>query len=291
MRSFTLLSLLCTLLILATLSTAWQWPPDAGNGEDDGPVAKRAAAASTATATQATETGSSSSSTDASATTTGSAATTTGSSASESGSSATESGSSTTESGKSKATKTSKTSSSTFVDPRLPPGGISMITPATTTTTYYKIGDYVTFAWNYTSLSVTPSAIDVIAFCSSNSATYTLASNMSVGPTDAVTWDTHQYQATATVPLLTASYTLIVYEAGTQPSDVASAGHLGASNFIFGMYVPQPYTPLSDGYQCVTCNAALSDTERQALGFMLTMATITVLSFTWFANGFGLFSS
>jgi hypothetical protein len=138
-----------------------------------------------------------------------------------------------------------------------------MISPAPTTTTYYKIGNYVTFAWNYTSLSVTPSGIDVIASCSSNSATYTLASNMSVSPTGAVTWDTREFQATATAPLLTASYTLIVYEAGTQPSDVASAGHLGSSNFVFGMYVPQPYTPLNGEFSLSpACAYALSLSRR-----------------------------
>jgi hypothetical protein len=29
--------------------------------------------------------------------------------------------------------------------------------------------------------------------------------------------------------------------------------------------------------------------ERQALGFMFGMGAITILSFTWFAGGFGLF--
>lgn len=141
------------------------------------------------------------------------------------------------------ATKQTSTSS-IFVDPRLPPGGISLITPAATTTTYFKIGNYVTFQWNYTSLSVTPSAIDVIASCSLNSATYTIASNMSVKATGAVTWDTNNYQS-STVPLLTASYTLIIYEAGKAITDVAGAGHLGSSGqYIFGMYLPQPYTPL-----------------------------------------------
>lgn len=41
-------------------------------------------------------------------------------------------------------------------------------------------------------------------------------------------------------------------------------------------------------YVCVTCSAAVSDMERQALGFMLTMVAITVFSFTAFAGGFGL---
>lgn len=124
-----------------------------------------------------------------------------------------------------------------------------MITPsANAQPSYYKIGDYVTFKWNYTSLSVTPSAVNVVASCSLNQETYTISSNMSVGQTGAVTWDTGKYQATATVPLLTASYTLIVYEVGKSITDTAAAGHLGTTNrYIFGMYTPQPYTPLGSG--------------------------------------------
>lgn len=44
-------------------------------------------------------------------------------------------------------------------------------------------------------------------------------------------------------------------------------------------------------YECVTCNGAMSELERHALGFMFTMATITFVSFTWFAGGFGVFST
>ncbi len=110
---------------------------------------------------------------------------------------------------------------------------------------FYKVGDFVTFAWNYTSLSVSPKAIDIIATCSANQHTYTLATNQSVGETDAVTWDTGAYQKTATIPLLTESYTLIVYDAAKDVSAVAQAGHLGAGQFRFAMYTPQPYTPLS----------------------------------------------
>lgn len=121
-----------------------------------------------------------------------------------------------------------------------------MITPGTSIlTTYYKIGNHVTFAWNYTSLSFTPSAIDVYATCSLNSATYTIANNISVSETGAVTWDTNAYQATATVPLLTAAYTLVVIEAGKSVTDVASAGYLAPGTYDFAMYLPQPYTPLN----------------------------------------------
>jgi len=174
-------------------------------------------------------------------------------------------------------------------DPRLPAGGLSMITPSAAETTYYKIKDYVTFAWNYTSLSVTPSAIDILAYCATNSATYTLAMNQSVtGPTQAITWDTNGYQETASTTLLTGTYTLIVHDAAKDVSAIPQAGYLGTyEQFTFGMYTPQAYVPLSD-YQCATCNAALSSMERQTLGFMFGMAALTVLSFGWFAGAAGL---
>ena len=112
-------------------------------------------------------------------------------------------------------------------------------------TTYYKIGDTVTFAWNYTSLSVTPSKIDVIVSCSANSATYTLASNASFDKTGSILWDT-QPDETGTAPLLTETYTLIVHDAQKAVSAQAEAGHLGSYNqFMFGMYIPQSYTPRS----------------------------------------------
>lgn len=145
--------------------------------------------------------------------------------------------------GKSKTTTTSSIS----IDPAAAAGGVSMITPASSSTSYYKIGEDVTFVWNYTSLSVTPSAVNVVASCSLNSMTYTLSSNMTVKQTGSVVWDTGKYQSSATIPLLTASYTLIVYDASKDIDDTASAGYLSSQNggYVFGMYTPQPYTPLN----------------------------------------------
>lgn len=120
-----------------------------------------------------------------------------------------------------------------------------MITPAATDSSqYYKIGDWVSFAWNYTSLSATPSAINVLASCSKNQETYTIAQNMSVSETNMVYWDTGDYQKTATKSLIQETYTLIVYDAGSSISATAAAGYLGVANtFQFAMYSPQPYTP------------------------------------------------
>jgi hypothetical protein len=51
----------------------------------------------------------------------------------------------------------------------------------------------------------------------------------------------------------------------------------------------QAYTPLNE-FRCATCSGALSIHEKQALGVILTASAITVMSFAWFANGFGVFS-
>ncbi|MCJ1254492.1 hypothetical protein MMC24_002307 [Lignoscripta atroalba] len=183
--------------------------------------------------------------------------------------------------------KTTKKATPTSIDPRLPAGGIEMVTPsAIAQASYYKIGDSVTFAWNYTSLSVTPSAIDVLVSCAGNGATYTLASNSSVAPTGIVTWDTRP-EETGANPLLTDTYTLIIHDAAKDVTAVPSPGYLGAyDQFTFGMYIPQQYTPLNE-YVCATCNSALSDMERQTLKFLFGMGVITIMSFTWFAGGFG----
>lgn len=185
-------------------------------------------------------------------------------------------------------TKTgSKTTESTF-DARLPAGGVSMISPNALTSSYFKINNYVTFAWNYTSLSVTPSAIDVLASCSLNQATYTIAMNQSVQATQTIVWDTGAYQANATVPLLTETYTLIIHDAAKDVSATPKAGYLGTYNqFTFGMYSPQPYTPMSD-WVCATCNSALTLAERQTMWALFAMAGVTVLSFGWFTGVAGL---
>ena len=119
-----------------------------------------------------------------------------------------------------------------------------MITPsALAQTTYYKIGDYVSFAWNYTSLSVTPSKVDVVVTCAENSETYPLQTNATFKATDSVVWDTGA-DATGTAPLPMGSYTLMIYDAGAGPTAAAAAGRLGTTdNFEFGMYIPQKYTP------------------------------------------------
>ena len=123
-----------------------------------------------------------------------------------------------------------------------------MITPAALAQpSYYKIKDYVTFAWNYTSLSVPPSYIDVYASCSTNSALYPITTNATFDKTPTVLWDTAP-DATGNTPLIVGTYTLIIYDAQSDITAAPKAGYLGvADQFTFGMYTAQPYTPLANG--------------------------------------------
>lgn len=121
-----------------------------------------------------------------------------------------------------------------------------MITPNPTgSATYVKIGHNATFKWNYTNVQKTPKAIDVVAFCSENDHSYTIASNRSAKQTSLV-WDTRQY-ATGAVRLLTAKYTMMIYDAAKGPSGTAGPGELGTGNnqFTFAMYWPQSQEPLT----------------------------------------------
>ncbi|KAI4106874.1 MAG: hypothetical protein LQ339_002846 [Xanthoria mediterranea] len=273
MRTFRADRLLSALFLFTSLSSAWPWPPSVQ--DFDALIHPRQDKESSSDTSPAETARPSPTPTDDAAPT---AAPTKGAATKSAGSTkATKGGTSKTN------TAATKTSS---VDARLPPGGVNMITPsALAQTSYYKVGDYVTFAWNYTSLSIQPSKIDVFVSCQANSATYTISNNASFEPTGNVVWDTKP-EASGTAPLLTETYTLIIHDASKEVTSIPQAGHLGSYNqFQFGMYTPQPYTPLS-GWECATCSGALSTMDQQALKFMLGMCMITVLSFTWFAGGF-----
>ncbi|KAJ5187371.1 hypothetical protein N7449_010365 [Penicillium cf. viridicatum] len=296
MRCF-ILSVLCTILLLGTISSAWPWRPygallgvslDKRADTTDTTTAETSESTTEASTASRTSTGTTTGTTTGTNTDTNSdtnSDTKTGT-ATDSETTGTKTGTKAT--GKSKTTATSSIS----IDPAAAAGGVSMITPASSSTTYYKIGQDVTFVWNYTSLSVTPSAVNVVASCSLNSMTYTLSSNMTVKQTGSVVWDTGKYQKSATIPLLTASYTLIVYDASKDIDDTASAGYLSSQNggYVFGMYTPQSYTPLNQ-FKCATCSGALSETSRLAIKFTVGMAVITFASFTWFAGSAGVLAT
>lgn len=275
--------LVSSALLFAAASTAFSWPSSWQNIKD----VKRDVAN---LAARATSFDLSYSSSEGQIQTSSAAATSGGSSAAATTGTGKQTGTAKTSDKGSGTKTTSKSAKTTVFDPRLPAGGVEMVTPsAIAGSEYYKIDDYVTFAWNYTSVSILPSYVDILASCSANQATYTIALNQSVsGPTGAVTWDTGAYQASATIPLLTETYTLIIHDAAKAISATAEAGYLGTwEQFTFGMYTPQPYTPIAD-WVCATCSGAMSQTERQTLGFMFGMVAVTVVSFTWFAGVAGL---
>ncbi|CAI7635901.1 unnamed protein product [Penicillium bialowiezense] len=292
---FIFLGVLCTLLLLGTMTSAWPWQAKGlflGDSLEKRADTTDSTTAETSEQTTAASTATETASGTASGTTDQTTGTGTGTSTGTATGDETTTGK-TTGTGTNTKTGTGKTTATTSIsiDPAAAAGGVSMITPASSSTTYYKIGQDVTFVWNYTSLSVTPSAVNVVASCSLNSQAYTLTSNMSVEQTGSVIWDTGKYQKTATIPLLTAAYTLFIYDTSKELGDTASAGYLSSQiGYSFGMYSPQPYTSLGS-FECVTCNGALSATSRQALQFTFGMAVITFVSFTWFAGSAGVFAT
>jgi len=195
--------------------------------------------------------------------------------------------------GSAQGTSNGTAAATTQYDERLPAGGVSMQTPNIMSgAQYYRVGDYVTFGWNFTSVLAKPTAINVIASCSANSAEYTIAANLTYDDQMKIVWDTNKYAATATAQqLLTNTYTLVIENSDEKiATGIAQAGYLGLVNqFTFGMYTPQPYTPWAE-FNCPTCSAGISSMEKQTLGFLFAMTSITIMSFTYFATGrFGVF--
>lgn len=131
-------------------------------------------------------------------------------------------------------------SSSISIDPALPAGGINLETPSSDSTTYVKSGSPVTFGWNYTSLSVSPSAINIEVSCSKNQQVYTLAQNQSL-KSSSIVWDTNKVTESGGLHLISGEYTLMIYDSSKSSSEIASAGELSSFEYTFGIYVPQPY--------------------------------------------------
>lgn len=187
-------------------------------------------------------------------------------------------------------TGTSKSKSTAF-DETDPQGSVVMITPAATAQSInlYKIGDYITWGWNYTNLQATPTAIDVLVSCSSMAQTWTLTQNMSFAQPASFTWDSSVQKTDASAPLRNDEYTLIIYDAESSVSATAAPGYLGVSNsFKFGMYLGQAYTPLNE-WNCDVCSSAVPALDSKAIGMAVGMSMVTVASFTWFVTGLGMF--
>lgn len=186
---------------------------------------------------------------------------------------------------KSESSTTSKFSTS--IDPRLPAGGVDLMTPEATTSTYIKLGDQATFVWNYTSLSVTPSALNIEAYCSQNRHYYTIAANQSATETSVV-WDTSQYSDNNTddTPLINSNYQLYIYDAEQDMNAVASAGYLASFNrYQFGIYSPQPYVPM-DEFKCNGCQgkakSAAPGTDMLVVKMLMAFCLVIVASFMHF---------
>jgi hypothetical protein len=80
-------------------------------------------------------------------------------------------------------------------------GYATMIIPAVTDGyPLYKIGDTVSFEWNFTGLVITPAKINVVAHCSQVAADFTIAGNISASQTQ-VEWDTKDSQKGDSVKL------------------------------------------------------------------------------------------
>lgn len=200
-------------------------------------------------------------------------------------------GSSKTDSGNDKKTTTSKKGKATHTQypPESPPGNVVMQTPNVFAgSALYKIGDFVTWGWNYTNILGTPTAVDVLISCSTASETWTLTSNMTFKTSAEYVWDSSVQATDVAQPLPVAMYTLIIKDSDAAISTVPDAGYLGTfSSFTFGLYTPQPYVDFPQ-WHCDACNAALSKFDHQVLGFAVTMGLVTVLSFTWFVSGLGI---
>ncbi|KAL2189063.1 hypothetical protein L209DRAFT_771294 [Thermothelomyces heterothallicus CBS 203.75] len=190
-----------------------------------------------------------------------------------------------------KSTRSSAPKKTEF-DPQDPVGSVVMVTPAATDGyQLYKIGDYVTWGWNYTDVQATPTGIDLYLKCSKVPQPWTLTQNMSYSSVGSYTWDTEQFQKSHVAdPLLTEQYTLVIADADGGISATPEPGYLAPfSGFMFGLYEPQPYSDTGDGWQCASCNGATSGLDNRAVGVAVVMSVVTVLSFTWFVTGFGAF--
>ncbi|KAF1978634.1 hypothetical protein BU23DRAFT_229360 [Bimuria novae-zelandiae CBS 107.79] len=195
-------------------------------------------------------------------------------------------------SGTGKATKTTGKPKVTNFGPDVQPGGIQMVTPSPLMgPQYYKVGDWVTFAWNYTSVSVMPDKVDVLASCSVNQGTYTIAVDHPAKATE-VLWDTKSYkEKNPNGPdFVSEMYTLIIYDSNRTATEVPRPGYMAPFNqFYFGMYTPQLYKKWED-WECPNClkNDALSLLASPTTRVIFLTFGTTLASFFYFANAFGL---
>ncbi|KAF9041645.1 hypothetical protein BJ165DRAFT_1416198 [Panaeolus papilionaceus] len=172
-------------------------------------------------------------------------------------------------------------SSISFIPANAAVGGLLFTQPPATVTSFYKIApsQFITFGWNLTSLSVTPTKLTFSAVCE-NGNTYP------VGPTDGVValsgevvWDVNSYQvANPDTPLVQAKYTLHVWDE-RGPNAPRRGGYFQHNSAVqFALYTPQPYTPLTSGWTCAACSGASTYAAHPASISIVITLFITFLS-------------
>jgi hypothetical protein len=145
----------------------------------------------------------------------------------------------------------SRSGNSTSIPATAPAGLLTITQPPQTTIAFFKIAPSqpITFAWNFSYILSTPSALTVSAICE-NGNTYP------VGPTDgkiagtatSVVWDAYNWQqSNPNSPLAQATYTLQINDE-RGPGSARAPGLLQPNNALkFALYTPQGYTPISSG--------------------------------------------
>ncbi|KAI5794408.1 hypothetical protein DFH27DRAFT_135023 [Peziza echinospora] len=179
------------------------------------------------------------------------------------------------------------TRKSTKIGANVQAGGVSMITPSVfDAMQLYPIGgEPITWVYNYTSVLVAPTAVNIGAFCSGTQQYYTIANNYSYAERQVV-WDTKQYEERGEKPALAMeTYQLIIYDSNSSRTAIPSPGHLGAYNGInFALYTPRGAVPWSE-YKCPTCNSASSLFDGHAIRVLMGSALLVAISFAWFIHG------
>ncbi|KAF8905018.1 hypothetical protein CPB84DRAFT_1814260 [Gymnopilus junonius] len=171
-----------------------------------------------------------------------------------------------------------------FIPQTAAAGGLLITQPPQSSTSFFKIAPSqpVTFAWNMTSVLVTPTHLTVSAVCD-NGNTYP------VGPTDgiipgtasSVVWDLYAYQTNnPNKPLAQATYTLNIWD-DRGPGAPRRGGYLQQNSALqFALYTPQPYTPLASGWSCAACSGAMSIAAHPA--FISLFVTFFIVFFSGF---------
>ncbi|KAF9443309.1 hypothetical protein P691DRAFT_797519 [Macrolepiota fuliginosa MF-IS2] len=145
-----------------------------------------------------------------------------------------------------------------LIPPNAPAGGILMTQPPQTAVSFYKVApsQTVTFGWNFTSVLQDSQSLTVSAICD-NGNTYP------VGPTDGVLpgtatqvfWDLYSWQSSnPQQPLPQGTCTLTMWDNRGQSALPRPGFMKPFNNLQFGLYTPQPYTPLASGWSCTECH-------------------------------------